>query len=557
MELYSEESISGQSLDHLGLISDKITDLELIKLIDTHLPLSSCSGSKVSMGERVAAMILNGLGFVDTRLYMFPEFLQKKPVTRLFGKKLESSWFNDDALGRCLDAISEYGTTKLFTLLSFEIGCKKGLLGKSAHFDTTTLQLSGDFFDCNSSDYDISSGKKSVPIPAQGYSKSKRHDLKQMVLNLATTGKANFPIWMESHSGNASDKKILPEAAHRMHELCSQLKDVEDFIYVGDSSLYSNVLPLSSDMKWLSRVPENIKEAKQLISNPKNKYTWHDLPEGYSYTVINSNYGDVAQRWLMIFSEQSYNRTVKTLERNIDKSKKDLTKDLKSLSAKHFSCIKDGELAVKHLLKKKNKYHKIDYEFEELTGYKNAGRPKKDAKAEHLGYKLNYKIIEDAEKISLAKIKKGRFILATNELDKSVLADNKILAEYKAQSGTESGFKFIKDDTFELDSVYLKTPSRIDALMMIMTLCLMVYGVSQYDLRQALKFKNKTLPDQRRKPTQKPSIKWIFFLFSGVHELTINMGEQTKQLVINVNPLLKEIISYLGPRAKEIYLNSS
>jgi len=27
-----------------------------------------------------------------------------------------------------------------------------------------------------------------------------------MVLNLATTGAAGFPIWMESHSGNASDK---------------------------------------------------------------------------------------------------------------------------------------------------------------------------------------------------------------------------------------------------------------------------------------------------------------------------------------------------------------
>jgi hypothetical protein len=29
-------------------------------------------GAKVSMGERVAAMILNGLGFMDSRLYLFP-----------------------------------------------------------------------------------------------------------------------------------------------------------------------------------------------------------------------------------------------------------------------------------------------------------------------------------------------------------------------------------------------------------------------------------------------------------------------------------------------------
>jgi hypothetical protein len=30
------------------------------------------------MGQGVAAMIFNGLGFIDDRLYMFPEFLEDK-----------------------------------------------------------------------------------------------------------------------------------------------------------------------------------------------------------------------------------------------------------------------------------------------------------------------------------------------------------------------------------------------------------------------------------------------------------------------------------------------
>ena len=67
------------------------------------------------MGERVAAMILNGLGFIDTRLYMFPEFLENLPVNRLFGREIDANFFNDDALGRCLDEIATYGSTKLFT----------------------------------------------------------------------------------------------------------------------------------------------------------------------------------------------------------------------------------------------------------------------------------------------------------------------------------------------------------------------------------------------------------------------------------------------------------
>ncbi len=142
--------------------------------------------------------------------------------------------------------------------------------------------------------------------------------------------------------------------------------------------------------------------------------------------------------------------------------------------------------------------------------------------------------------------------MATNELDAEKLSDAEILREYKGQ-GTES--KFIKDDAFELDSVFLKTPERISALMMIMTVCLMIYGVSQHDLRSLLQKNDQTLPDQQRKPTKNPSMKWIYYLFSGVHELSIYMPDSVQNIVINVNKVLKNILEYFGARAKEIYLN--
>ncbi|NDE64143.1 MAG: IS1634 family transposase, partial [Chlamydiae bacterium] len=75
----------------------------------------------------------------------------------------------------------------------------------------------------------------------------------------------------------------------------------------------------------------------------------------------------------------------------------------------------------------------------------------------------------------------GRFILATNQFDEVLLDNHSVLKQYKEQSCVESGFKFIKNNAFELDSFYLKTPARIGALMMIMTLCLMVYNFAQYN----------------------------------------------------------------------------
>ncbi|MFT4807471.1 MAG: transposase [Paraglaciecola sp.] len=58
-----------------------------------------------------------------------------------------------------------------------------------------------------------------------------------------------------------------------------------------------------------------------------------------------------------------------------------------------------------------------------------------------------------------------------------------MLSTYKEQQGVERGFRFIKDPLFHLSGVFLKKPERIDALMMVMTLCLMVYNAGQYQVR--------------------------------------------------------------------------
>ena len=102
------EDVSGQGLDHLGIVSSVIARLKLVEKINARLPVSKEKGAKVSMGQRVAAMILNGLGFTDDRLYLFPDFLKNKPVERLLGKGLQAADFNDDATGRCLDEITDY-----------------------------------------------------------------------------------------------------------------------------------------------------------------------------------------------------------------------------------------------------------------------------------------------------------------------------------------------------------------------------------------------------------------------------------------------------------------
>ena len=105
------------------------------------------------------------------------------------------------------------------------------------------------------------------------------------------------------------------------------------------------------------------------------------------------------------------------------------------------------------------------------------GRPKKGEELETY-YSVKAKIVVDKQAIAREREKLGRFILATNDL---CLTADEILTYYKSQSTVERGFRFLKDKSFHVSEVYLKKESRIEALAMIMVLCLFIYSIARVD----------------------------------------------------------------------------
>ena len=549
-------------LDHLGLVSSVIKDIGLIEKIDKRIPLSKEKGAKLTIGQRVAAMILNGLGFMDDRLYMFPKFLENKPIGRLFDDSICAADFNDDSLGRGLDAIFNFGVTTLFSEIAFDIGVEQKLLGRSAHFDTTSMSLYGQYTGDEQTSLSASSEEATLAAATSstgaidvtyGYSKANRPDLKQVVLNLATTGAANFPIWMEACSGNASDKVVLQAAAARMQAFCKELKDSPSFLFVGDSAMYERCVTEGGELKWLSRVSERLNEAKKWLIIPDESFVWTELGNGYRMTNLSdASYGNVNQRWILIHSAHAASRELKTLKKRINKEKEAHIKTLWHLSNQAFTCDDDALLAATKMTEGL-KYHQVTWTTEPIKKHAKRGRPKAGDVPQITGYCIQGTLIEDKERINLAKRCKGRFILASNELDQTILPDATFLPEYKQQIKTEQGFRFIKNDAFEVDSIFLQKPSRIESLMMVMTLCLMVYSIAQHKLRQALEQADQMIPDQLGKETKKPTMAWVFRLFHGVHVWTIRQGKRTQTLVVNLTPLMKRIISYFGRSAERIY----
>ncbi len=98
---------------------------------------------------------------------------------------------------------------------------------------------------------------------------------------------------------------------------------------------------------------------------------------------------------------------------------------------------------------------------------------------------------------------------------------------------------------FLASTLYLKKVERIMALLMVMTLCLLVYTALEYRIRQTLAGNQQTLPDQKGKPTSKPTAKWVFELFLDVHLLTITT-DVIQILVMNLDQELKTLLDLLG-----------
>jgi transposase len=621
-----------KNIDHLGIVAAVCQEIGLVEEVDKIVGV----GDKqiVTTGEAVMAMVINGLGFVNRPLYLTPEFMKNKPMELFFREDIKSGDFNDDTLDRALDRLYENNPTSIFMHIALKTAKKFGIERKFLHLDTTSMSVQGEY---KFEEEDM------VPIQiTNGHAKNKRFDLNQFVISLISSSHADFPLWMSVLSGNSSDKKHFREV---IQQFSKELSDSDTLTYfVMDSAMYTdpNIKAMSPLVKWISRVPETINEAKTLIEGINVEDMIKSDIEGYSFKDFSSSYGGFDQKWLVVFSEKGYDREIKTLNKNIDKEMDKIKTELWHLGNEEFNCPEDG-LSEINKKGEKLKYHKIiKTDFEEINKTGKRGRPKKNeylfswkeilgneseiltdflksnydvdwvktakiAKADddktimiiagekfislnlsnentELDIKIDscktdkfivktennelniYKTVievkkvykvkanfeRDETKIEYEKNKKGKFIIASNDIN---LDSNEALKEYKGQQSVERGFRFLKDPLFFASSVFLKKPERIVSLGMIMVLSLLVFSVAQFKLRKALEEQKESIPNQLGKPTMKPTMRRVFQMFDGISLLIVLENEIEKIVgVLNLTEIQKKILSLMGEDYEKMYL---
>ncbi|NEQ96393.1 MAG: hypothetical protein F6K30_06665 [Cyanothece sp. SIO2G6] len=76
------------------------------------------------------------------------------------------------------------------------------------------------------------------------------------------------------------------------------------------------------------------------------------------------------------------------------------------------------------------------------------------------------------------------------------------------------------------------------------------YTLGERQLRQTLAQTQQTLPNQLGKPTQRPTLRWIFQPFMTVHLVTLNGVKP----ITNLTPLRQRILRLMGASCQKYYL---
>ncbi len=534
-----------KTIEHLGLVATMFDELGVGELIDQLIP-QDFEQRQVTVGQAVKAMVLHGLGFANRRLYLTPHFFRNKPTEHLLGQGITAEMLNDDTLGKALDQLHAYGVSELYSVIAAQAVTRLGLRPTVGHQDITSFHTDGVYN--SETPPDPNAGVVHI---TRGYSRDGKAELNQVALELIHEHQARLPVAMQVLDGNQNDQQTMCTSVGAHIE---QLRAVGIGMLVKDSAGYSdNALQAheAAGLKWITRVPATLAEVKMLLE-ATDPTTLQPLAEGYRYRKVSSTYAGVPQRWLLIHSEAAMARASKTVTRQLLKTTEQERKAFAQLCRQAFACEQDAWGALAAFQNDLKALSIQEASVVKTAHYGKSGRPSHERAPHRISYHLQGLLVTPLRHYQECLTREALFVLATNELDADVVNDAEILATYKAQSISERGFRFLKDPMFLAATLFLKKVERIMALLMVMTVCLLVYAALEHRIRTTLATRGVHVPDQKGNPTQKPTARWVFELFLDVHLLSISTST-TEVMTMNLNEDLRMLLGLLGSAYQEAY----
>jgi len=477
---------------------------------------------KLDPGTLVLALIINIL-HGRSPLYRVEEFFREQDTELLFGTGVESKHLNDDALGSALDKIYDAGPKKVFSAIALTVQAREKIEANALHIDTTARLVYGN--------YNREGGNIRI---AKGYNKERRTDLKQFKVGLGVN-KDGFPLLGDVMNGNLDDKTWNKEVLNKLPDIIDNLNQI---IYVADSAMVTEPnlkVVQEKNLRFISRLPATFSLSAKLIERACAQEEWDDLGKlapgknraSYKVQEYRETLCDKSYRFVVVNSSQLDKRKLKSLEKNIQREKEQLIKEVRNLTSLSFACEPDAKEALSRFLQEKRGgfyplVGTVESVREKLKRH-SRGRPAKNEEPQYRQvYRINLEVgAPDEEALAKAKERLGCFVLISNVCDYNT---HDILKEYKEQTVVENRFKFIKHPIY-VGPMFLQKNERMEALSYVILMALIFYIVLQRRVRQALEKETKPLEITGGKKSFDPTGNKVLELLSPVKILCLKEGD--------------------------------
>lgn len=547
----AEYKIEVKDVGNLALIAGAYDFFSLEELIDSYIGKKG-SHVQVNHGAIIKALLCQILNVPYQSLNGTREYYARRPVSTLLRiPQLSSKALSRATLTRTLDAIYELGCEKLFLLCSKKISEKLGLKVSSVHIDSTSFHYDGQTRIEEGCDVVLN----------MGYSRDHRPDLNQVISVMLCDELSRIPIYQKAVSGNINDQKSFFDTVRdSLPMIREQFRDLR--YLTGDSALCTGKIlkeALNKGIDVVTRIPDKCLIAKKCIEETDKSLLESIIPDDPSHPTKARWCGEaeidgVKVKLLLVNNEALRSQKENTIQKQAQKEKVECEAKIKKLSTNPCKCRKDAEKCISDI-EKKLKFCKInDITYEEVKKQSRRGRPKKNIDGDTqnneqlkvVAVKVKAKVAINEECVNNKIDSSVRFVIATTDLKRNWTAAE-LVGVYKKQSVIERSWRFMKNKKLMVDALYLQKPSRITALMWLMTLALLVYAASEYKIRKAMEENNLSIPTtDHRKRSNRPTLLRLFQYIANASIHLTMIREKDYCKISGLTQDLKNIINALG-----------
>ena len=147
-----------------------------------------------------------------------------------------------------------------------------------------------------------------------------------------------------------------------------------------------------------------------------------------------------------------------------------------------------------------------DMVYGDLQKYSHKGRHAKNVKKETVAVKVHAQAMLNETAIEQRIKEDTYFVICTNDLERKWTM-SELIGIYKKQSVVERNWRCLKDKKLLINAIYLELPSRINALMWIMSIALLIYTATEYLMLIKMRENSLTIPSPGHKvELEKPSL---------------------------------------------------